>query len=520
MHKRTLTIAMALAALTLVVSCSSGALAADLNTEIRYYRMNVYTGADANGTIAKALAPQQDMSYPTNCTLYLVASNYGDSILEVRAGGQVLGTVSPRDMTMITFTTPASVNSSTYPLEFFSSGARVLVITYQLSSVSFEIYNEIDLPGLEEMRKDWQDRLNRERSLRDHNETVVVDLDYLDALKAAQEPILISAVLGLAGIFLAFSVKWGSRMKDPLQGINYLVLIFGAIGLGAFDMWTHVFHGQVWFYVPWASAYMITYWLYKLPETKTARLDIKEHRLTIGSKVYYEDAEDGLQCEALQDWRAVLARWVRGDRCLVTANGTLIPDWKLNDTDTGEEDPLLMINFEKTDELEQKPIVDRTIGERVLGVPGDIRREINLAKGGQFSHVDYMVNPDGWTKIMQENQRQFQAIHRLLSSLPTLARSLSEEIIEYIHGYQAEEPTRLFRNFIIRTLQRDPMAMIDGDIWERYQKFKDDRAGLGKLVGDLDKEIREQERPLDRDSLHDPDLSAGHMGTAPRGAGP
>ncbi len=517
MQKRTLATALALAALIALLMSSSGAHAADLDTEIRYYRMNVYTGADANGTLVKVLAPQQDMSYPKNCTLYLVAANYGDAILEIRAGGEVLGTVAPRDMSMITFTTPAG-SASTYPLEFSLAGVRALVISYQLTSVSFEIYNEIDLPGLEEMQKDWEDRLDKERSLRERNTTVAVDPDLIKALEAAREPIIISAVLALAGIFAAFAVKWASRLLEVLNGINYLVLITAAVILGLFDAYTGLLKGNPLYFMPFVVAYLGTYYLYKIPTVHNARLDISEHRLTIGGRVYYED-DDGRWCEAVQTWRAVLARWIRGDRCIVTANGSLVPDWKVYDEDAEEENPLLMVNFERVRPVTKAELAEEgrlgRLKSKLMGAPGDTHKDLNLAKGGQFSHVDYLVNPEGWTKIMQENQRQFQAIHRLLSSIPTLARSLSEEIIEYIHGYQAEEPTRLFRTFIIRTLQRDPMAMIDGDVWERYLKFKDDRAALGRLVGELDDEIRGQDRPLDREDLRNGDRSAGHMGTSP-----
>jgi hypothetical protein len=521
MQKRTiLQLALALVALAAIMAGStSGALAAtDPDTEIRYYRMSTFTGADANGTQIKVLAPQQDMSYPRNCTLYMVVSNYGAGILEVRAGGQLLGTVAPKDLSMITFSTLTGSNNAIYPLELVLDGKRLLVISYVLTSVSFELVNETNLPQMEQIQAAWQDRLNKERALREWNTTIEIDQDVLAALEAARTPILICSVLGVVGIFSAFAVKWGSRLISPLNGINYGVLILAALLLGLFDVYTGLLKGNLLYFVPFAAAYMGTYYLYRLPTVSTARMDIKEHRLTVGQRVYYEDAEDGQWCEALQDWRRVLARWVRGDRCIVTANGSLVPDWTLVDNDTLEESPLLMVNSEKTADVRSKPIEEQSIKERILGAPGDSKRELNLAKGGQFSHVDYLVNPDGWTKIMQENQRQFQAIHRLLSSIPTLSRSLAEEIIEYIHGYRAEEPTRLFRTFIIRTLQRDPMAMIDGDIWERYQKFKDSRPDLGKLVSDLDNEIKNQERPLDRDSLQDPDLSAGHMSNG-RGAG-
>lgn len=514
---RILAATIALVALMTLITSSTGALAADTpDTEIRYYRMSVFTGADANGTAVKVLAPQQDMSYPRNCTLYMVVSNYGDSILEVRAAGQVLGTVSPRDMAMIQLSTPAG-DASTYPLEFYAGVHRYLAISYQLTSVAFEIYNEMDMPGLEELQKDWRDRLNKERSLREKNTTIEVDPDLIRALEAARTPIILSAGLAVIGIFLAFSVKWGTRLLAPLNGINYIVLAVAAVALGLFDGYSGLLKGNLLYFLPFAAAYMGTYWLYRIPTTHTARIDIREHRLTIGQRVFYEDLEDGAQCEALQDWRRVLARWIRGDRCIVQANGSLMPDWRINDLDTGEENPLLLINSESANEAKQKPIEEQSIKERLLGAPGDTRKQLNLAKGGAFSHVDYLVNPDGWTKIMLENQRQFQAIHRLLSSIPTLARSLSEEIIEYIHGYRAEEPTRLFRTFIIRTLQRDPMAMIDGDIWERYQEFKDDRNRLGKLVAEIDDEIKAQDRPLDREDLRAPDRSAGHMGNTKGG---
>lgn len=519
MQKRTLMqLALALVALAAIAASScSGALAADSpDTEIRYYRMTVFSGADANGTQVKVLAPQQDMSYPRNCTLYMVASNYGAGILEVRAGGQVLGTISPRDMTMITFSTPTG-NNATLPLEFVLDGARLLVISYQLTSVSFDIYNEIDLPGLEELQADWRDRLNRERTLRERNETVVVEQDYLDRLEAAQEPIIISAVLGLIGIFLAFAVKWGSYIRDPLSGINYLVLIGGAVGLGILDLFTGVLKGQVWFYVPWASAYMITYYLYKLPEQSTATLDIKEHRLTIGKRLFYKDPTDGALCEAIQDWRAVLARWVRGDRCLVAANGTLQPDWTLNDLDSGEESPLLMVNSEKTKEAAPKPL--ETFKEKIMGVPGNSYRTLNLAKGGQFSHVDYMVNPDGWISVMTENQKLFQGLHRLMSSLPQLARALAEETVEYMHGYLPDEPTRLFRNFIARTIQMHPTALIESDIWEQYQQFRTNQDKLSELTKTVNKRIEDQGDLIPREMMRDPDRSAGHMGTAPGGGG-
>ena len=66
-----------------------------------------------------------------------------------------------------------------------------------------------------------------------------------------------------------------------------------------------------------------------------------------------------------------------------------------------------------------KPVEERSLKERIVGVGGDTLKQIKLAKGGQFSHVDYMVNPDGWTDLMVENQNDFQAIHRLMSSLPS-----------------------------------------------------------------------------------------------------
>lgn len=522
MQKRTIiTLALALVALAAIVVSSSGALAADApDTEIRYYRMTIFTGADANGTTVKVLAPQQDMSYPRNCTLYMVVSNYdGAGILEVRAAGQVLGTVSPRDMTMITFTTPTG-NATTYPLEFMLDGKRLLAITYQLTSVRFEVYSETNMMSLEEMRQEWQDRLNRERSLRERNETVIVEQDYLDQLEAAQTPIMISAALSLIGIFAAFAVKWGCREMDVVNGINVIFLITAAVVLGAVDLYSHVLQGNLLFYIPFVVAYLTTYWLYKLPETKTARLDIANHRLHIGRRVHYEDADDGQWCEALQDWRKVLARWVRGDRCIVTANGSLVPDWTLVDEDSGEESPLLIINYERTTDAPTKPAEEMTWREKIMGVPGSTRKELNLAKGGQFSHVDYLVNPEAWTGIMSENQRLFQGIHRIMSSLPTLSRSLAEEIIEYIQGYEAEEPTKRFRTFIIRLIQRNPTALLDGRIWERYQAAK--AAGtLGKrgdnpgLIAEIDNEVAKQDKLIPQADLRNPDRSAGHMGTSP-----
>lgn len=509
---------LALLALISLICSAGGAIAADApDTEIRYYRMNIYTGADANGTQVQVLAPQQDMSYPRNCTLYLVASNYGDRTIEVRAGETILATIAPRSMTMLTFTTPTGA-ASVYSLEFGPTGERQLAIAYQLTSVSFTIVNEVDLPSIQDMEDKWKDELDRVRDLND-GKTVEVDPDLIAALEAAREPIIISAILALAGIFLAFAIKWASRLIDTMNGINYLFLTGAAIALGLLDAYTGLLKGNMLYYIPLAVAYLGTYTMYRLPTVKSARLDIREHCLTIGSRVYYED-DDGRWCEAIQNWRATLARWIRGDRCVVTANGSLVPDWTVNDEDSGEEDPLLMVNFERVrPATKAEQAEDGRLGalkEGILGPPGDSHRDLNLAKGGQFSHVDYLVNPDGWTKIMSENQRQFQAIHRLLSSLPTLARSLSEEIIEYIHGYRAEEPTRLFRTFIIRTLQRDPMAMIDGDIWARYNEFKDDRTKLAHLVAELDDEIKSQDRPLDRDDLRVPDRSAGHMGTTPK----
>lgn len=516
MQKRTIPyLALALVALAAIMASStSGALAADTpDTEIRYYRMSTFTGADANGTQIKVMAPQQDMSYPRNCTLYMVVSNYGSGILEVRAGGQLLGTVAPKDLSMITFGTPTG-NNATYPLEFVLDGKRLLVISYVLTSVSFELVSETNMPQMEQIQASWRDKLNKERALREKNTTVEVEQDYLDQLEAARTPIIICVILSIIGVFMAFAIKWGSRMKDPLQGINYGVLVVGAIGMGFLDFFTGILQGNVFFYLPWAAMYLITYWQYKLPETKTAKLDIQNHRLTIGSKVFYEDADDGTQCEAIQDWRAVLARWIRGDRCLITANGNLQPDWKLNDLDTSEEDPLLMINSERSDELAGKPKEEQTWREKLMGTPGDVRKELNLAKGGQFSHVDYLVNPEAWTGIMSENQRLFQGIHRMMSSIPTLSRSLAEEIIEYLQGYEAEEPTKRFRTFIVRTIQRNPTALLQGNIWERYQQAKAD-GSLGKLIDEVDREVKAQDPILPKAELRDRDRSAGHMGTAP-----
>lgn len=516
MQKRTiLQLALALVALAAIMASStSGALAADTpDTEIRYYRMSTFTGADANGTQVKVLAPQQDMSYPRNCTLYLVASNYAAGILEIRAGGQLLGTVAPKDLSMITFSTPTGSNS-TYPLEFSIDGKRLLIISYQLTSVKFEVVAETNMPQMEEIQASWRDKLNKERALRERNTTVLIDQDVLAALEAARTPILICSVLGVVGIFSAFSFKWGSRLISPLNGINYGVLILAALLLGVFDLYTGLLRGNLLYFVPFAAAYMGTYYLYRLPTVSTARMDIKEHRLTVGQRVYYEDAEDGQWCEALQDWRRVLARWVRGDRCIVTANGSLVPDWTLVDNDTFEESPLLMVNSEKTADVKGKPVEEQTLKERILGAPGDSKRELNLAKGGQFSHVDYLVNPEAWTGIMSENQRLFQGIHRMMSSIPTLSRSLAEEIIEYLQGYEAEEPTKRFRTFIVRTIQRNPTALLQGNIWERYQQAKAD-SSLGKLIDDVDREIKAQDPILPKAELRDRDRSAGHMGTAP-----
>ena len=92
----------------LVMMNTAQAATAPPTNNIESYSMQTFTATNANGTVAKTLAPEQDMNYPENCSLYLVVANFGGSSLQVLMGNTTLSTVNADDMQLVSFETPAS----------------------------------------------------------------------------------------------------------------------------------------------------------------------------------------------------------------------------------------------------------------------------------------------------------------------------------------------------------------------------------------------------------------------------
>ena len=151
--------------------------------------------------------------------------------------------------------------------------------------------------------------------------------------------------MAMIGCAYAFGVKRACKIQRVKNRINVIMLAAGCMVAYAVDHYLDLLQHNIVYLLPFLGVYVITYWLYNLPETKTEELNIKNHRVTTDARIFYKDI-DGVQCEAVQSWKAVLARWFRGDRTIMQANGTLFQDWEWEDKEVNDTFPLLMINSE------------------------------------------------------------------------------------------------------------------------------------------------------------------------------